>query len=122
MSKNIVIISTSASALASGAKTGLWLEELASPYYAFKKAGFSVTIASCEGGEITLDQASLGDGFLTPAAADFLKDGELLTKCPLLSLSCPPRLGPDWSKSSTGVRQPLMSNNLWCQSCHCPLD
>ena len=75
MVKSIVIISTSATALKSGAPTGLWLEELASPYYAFKKAGCAVTIASIKGGEIKIDDASLGEGMLTPAAADFLKDG-----------------------------------------------
>lgn len=75
MSKNIAIITTSASILKS-APTGLWLEELSSPYYAFKQAGYSVTIASIAGGEIPLDATSLSGDFLTDSAAKFLKDGK----------------------------------------------
>ena len=75
MSKNIAIITTSASAL-KGSATGLWLEELSSPYYAFKQAGYTVTVASIAGGNIPLDATSLSGDFLTESAAKFLKDGE----------------------------------------------
>lgn len=33
-----------------GHKTGFWLEEFASPYYAFKDAGAEITLASPQGG------------------------------------------------------------------------
>jgi len=72
--KKVVIISTSANALPSGTATGLWLEELASPYYLFKDAGFDVTVASVKGGEIPVDEASLQGDFLTPTAKKFQSD------------------------------------------------
>ena len=75
--KKVVIISTSANALPSGTATGLWLEELASPYYLFKDAGFDVTVASVKGGEIPVDEASLQGDFLTPTAKKFQSDGAL---------------------------------------------
>jgi len=36
-------------------KTGVWLEDLAAPYYVFRDAGEYVTVASLQGGEIPLD-------------------------------------------------------------------
>ena len=42
-----------------GKKTGFWLEEFASPYYAFKDAGADITLASPAGGQPTLDIKSL---------------------------------------------------------------
>ncbi len=41
-----------------GKKTGFWLEEFASPYYVFKDAGATVTIASPKGGQPPLDPNS----------------------------------------------------------------
>jgi putative intracellular protease/amidase len=38
-----------------GEKTGLWLEELAAPYYLFKDAGWDITLASPAGGRPPLD-------------------------------------------------------------------
>lgn len=45
------------------------LEELASPYYAFKDAGYSITIASPKGGKIPLDPASVDDPKCAAACA-----------------------------------------------------
>jgi len=42
-----------------GHPTGLWLEELAIPYFAFVNIGASVTIASVAGGEVPLDPRGL---------------------------------------------------------------
>ncbi len=56
--------------------SGLWLEELAAPYYAFKEAGFKVTIASVAGGEIPVDETSLKGDALTPVTKKFQADGE----------------------------------------------
>ncbi|MBT2246286.1 type 1 glutamine amidotransferase domain-containing protein [Sphingobium sp. BHU LFT2] len=39
--------------------TGLWLEELTSPYYAFVDAGAQVTVASIAGGAIPVDPNSI---------------------------------------------------------------
>ncbi|ALK32475.1 type 1 glutamine amidotransferase domain-containing protein [Burkholderia plantarii] len=41
-----------------GRKTGFWLEELAAPYYTFKKAGAQITLASPKGGRPPLDPKS----------------------------------------------------------------
>lgn len=42
----------------SGLKTGVWLEEVATPYYAFKNANAIVTLASVQGGKVPIDPAS----------------------------------------------------------------
>lgn len=41
-----------------GKKTGFWLEEFASPYYAFKDAGADITLVSPAGGQPPLDPKS----------------------------------------------------------------
>ncbi|MEL7138693.1 MAG: type 1 glutamine amidotransferase domain-containing protein [Pseudomonadota bacterium] len=55
----ILITATSADRMTSGEATGIWLEELTTPYYAFSDAGAEVTLASIKGGAIPLDQRSL---------------------------------------------------------------
>jgi len=74
MAKQIVIVSTSAPFL-EGHPTGLWLEELASPYYKFKAAGFDVVIASILGGPVPLDATALSGDFFTDDAKKFMHDG-----------------------------------------------
>ena len=55
----ILVVLTSHDQLGTtGRKTGFWLEELAAPYYVFKDAGASVTLASPKGGQPPLDPAS----------------------------------------------------------------
>jgi putative intracellular protease/amidase len=55
----ILIVVTSHSVMGnSDEPTGLWLEELAAPYYVFIDAGISVTIASIQGGVVPLDPKS----------------------------------------------------------------
>lgn len=73
--KNVAIISTSAGSFAGG-PTGLWLEELATPYYAFKQAGHEVIVASPAGGAIPIDAGSMGEGFFTDESKKFLHDPE----------------------------------------------
>jgi len=41
-----------------GKKTGFWLEEFTAPYYAFRDAGATVTVASPKGGQPPLDPKS----------------------------------------------------------------
>jgi putative intracellular protease/amidase len=62
----------------SARKTGVWLEELAAPYYVFKEAGAEITIASPKGGAIPLDPKSLSILIVTRAAKLFLKDEEAM--------------------------------------------
>ncbi|MEM1253504.1 MAG: type 1 glutamine amidotransferase domain-containing protein [Cyanobacteria bacterium P01_H01_bin.21] len=55
----ILIITTSHTHLGNTEKkTGLWLEELTTPYYAFVDAGASVTVASIKGGPVPIDPGS----------------------------------------------------------------
>ncbi|NEP12413.1 MAG: type 1 glutamine amidotransferase domain-containing protein [Symploca sp. SIO2C1] len=55
----ILIVVTSHGAMGStGETTGLWLEELTTPYYAFVDAGAAVTIASIDGGIVPVDHRS----------------------------------------------------------------
>lgn len=46
-------------------KTGIWLEDLAAPYFILKDAGEFVTIASPLGGAIAIDKNSETAGTLT---------------------------------------------------------
>ncbi|KAL7550389.1 hypothetical protein ACHAWF_013630 [Thalassiosira exigua] len=88
----VVIVSTSATAL-KGHPTGLWIEELATPYYMFKKAGYEVVVASPEGGAVPIDVSSMGEGHFTDEAKKFMHDGEAIGQ-----LSHSTKLGSiDWS-------------------------
>jgi len=79
MTKSIVIVATSASEL-SGHPTGLWIEEMAAPYYKFKDAGYDIVISSPRGGPIPIDAASMGKDFFTEASKKFMHDGEAFGK------------------------------------------
>ncbi|WP_245593626.1 DJ-1/PfpI family protein [Azospirillum halopraeferens] len=58
--KRILIVTTSHDHLGDGDhKTGLWLEELATPWYAFLDAGAEVVLASVAGGAVPFDPRSL---------------------------------------------------------------
>ena len=73
MGKSVVIVNTSAGAMG-GNPTGLWLSELADPYYALKEAGLDVTIASIAGGAIPIDPGSMGENFFGEKAKKFMHD------------------------------------------------
>jgi len=77
MDKKIVIVSTSAGYL-KGEKTGVWLDEIAAPYLAFRKAGYDITVASPAGGAIPIDAGSLGEGFLTDDGKTFMLDSQAI--------------------------------------------
>ena len=59
-------------------RTGVWLEELAAPYYIFKEAGFELTIASPAGGPVPLDPKSESIIMATQRTKRFLKDEEAM--------------------------------------------
>jgi len=71
--KKVLLVSTSAGSMG-GKATGLWISELAEPYYACTEAGLDVTIASIAGGAIPIDAGSLADAFFTADAKKFLHD------------------------------------------------
>jgi putative intracellular protease/amidase len=76
----ILIIATSHGQLGNtGRKTGLWLEELAVPYYIFQDAGAVITIASPKGGPIPLDPKSESIIASTTTIRRFQKDLEAMS-------------------------------------------
>ena len=75
----VVIVSTSESQL-KDLKTGVWLEELAVPYYMFTEKGYQTVIASCKGGEIPIDKNSLTGDFYVPASKKFCEDEAAMKK------------------------------------------
>lgn len=58
----------------SGKRTGNWFEEVATPYYAFKGAGFDVTMASPKGGAAPIDPLSFDEAFMTENTRKFVAD------------------------------------------------
>jgi len=74
---NILIVATSHTALGdTGRKTGLWLQEIASPYYIFKDAGAVMVLSSPKGGPVPLDPKSESILASTPTLRRFQKDPE----------------------------------------------
>jgi putative intracellular protease/amidase len=72
---NILMVLSSCAQIPGGdRKTGTWFEELAAPYYAFRKAGALVTLASPTGGAAPLDPASLESSFQSEATRRFAAD------------------------------------------------
>lgn len=58
----ILIITTSHADMGNaGEKTGVWLEELTTPYYAFVDGNADVTLASIAGGPVPIDPRSIGE-------------------------------------------------------------
>jgi len=71
----VLIVLTSHSKLGNtGNKTGFWLEEFTSPYYALKDAGAEITLASPQGGQPPLDPKSDEPDAKTEATQRFSKD------------------------------------------------
>jgi putative intracellular protease/amidase len=71
----ILIVLTSHDQLGNtGKKTGFWLEEFAAPYYVFKDAGATITLASPKGGQPPLDPKSDLPESLTELSKRFRKD------------------------------------------------
>lgn len=59
-----------------GHRTGLWLEELATPYYVFKDSGMEVSLASPNGGRPPVDPKSEEPDAQTEATRRFVDDAE----------------------------------------------
>ena len=78
-STKVLFITTSHDRLGDTAeKTGVWLEELAAPYYVFKDAGAQLTIASPNGGLVPLDPKSQSIMVITRNTKRFVKDEEAM--------------------------------------------
>lgn len=59
-------------------KTGLWLDELASPYFIFKEAGAYISIASPKGGAVPVDPKSESIISVTRSSKRFRNDTEAM--------------------------------------------
>jgi putative intracellular protease/amidase len=78
-STKVLFIATSHAKVAdSNDETGVWLEELAAPYYIFKEAGADITLASPAGGRVPLDPKSQSIILATFTTKRFLKDEEAM--------------------------------------------
>ena len=79
-SRKVLFVTTSHDKMGdTGIRTGVWLEELAAPYYVFKDAGAAVVIASPNGGMVPLDPKSESIIVATGATKRFLKDEEAMS-------------------------------------------
>jgi putative intracellular protease/amidase len=58
----------------SGLKTGSWFDEVATPYYKFKQAGFRVTFTTPQGGAAPIDPLSFEDQWMTESTQRFAGD------------------------------------------------
>lgn len=75
----ILLVCTSHADLGdTGRKTGLWMEELAAPYYVFKDTGYGVVIASPKGGNPPVDPGSLAEGMRGAVVDRFEADPEAM--------------------------------------------
>jgi putative intracellular protease/amidase len=75
----VLIVTTSHGKMGdTGDKTGVWLEELAAPYYFFKEAGADITLASPRGGQVPVDPKSLAIIIATRSTKLFMKDQEAM--------------------------------------------
>lgn len=77
----ILMILTSHASLGGGKPTGVWFEELATPYYVFVDAGFTVDIASIAGDRVPIDPNSLYPSQNNPPSVErFLLDEAAMEK------------------------------------------
>ena len=75
--KKILMVLTSHAKLGdTGKKTGFWIEEFATPYYAFKDAGIEVVLASPLGGQAPIDPTSELDDYQTPSTVRYYADSD----------------------------------------------
>lgn len=76
---NILMVLTSHGRLGeTGKPTGLWLEEVATPYYLFRQAGAEVTLASPAGGQAPIDPNSEQPDKQTEATRRFRSDPDAM--------------------------------------------
>ena len=73
--KILLILTSQATMGANPRPTGVWFEELSTPYYAFVDAGAQVDIASVQGGAVPVDPHSLNEGGANPPSVQrFIQD------------------------------------------------
>ncbi|QJR81570.1 type 1 glutamine amidotransferase domain-containing protein [Alteromonas pelagimontana] len=139
MSKRVLMVMTSHDVLGeTGKQTGMWLEEFASPYYAFLDAGYALTLASPMGGQVPIDPNSIADDAMTDATKRYVEDD--LARSALASTMAledvqadefdavfyPGGHGPLWDlsdnqKSIELIEKMLSANKPVAAVCHAPI-
>jgi len=135
---NILMVLTSHDRLgATGTKTGFWLEELAAPYYVFKEAAASITLASPAGGQPPMDPKSEDPDAQSAATHRFKRDESaqkaLANTCKLSDLNpaefdavfYPGGHGPLWDlaedpHSIALIKATVAANKPVAVVCHAP--
>lgn len=74
---SVLFVCTSCTQSSWGTATGLWLNELATPYYVFKDAGYEVEICTILGGAPAIDPGSYNDETTEENRQRFLNDEEV---------------------------------------------
>ncbi len=72
MTARVLLVTTSHGSMNDGGITGVWAEDLATPYYALRDAGFAVALVSLRGGPIPFDPLSVKPGEARPASVERL--------------------------------------------------
>ena len=107
--KILVVLTSHALLGNSGQPTGLWLEELSTPYYAFTDAGAEVDIVSINGGKVPIDPHSMKPQGNNPESVErFLKD-----KAAMHSIEVSAKLGGVSAKGYDAVFLPGGHGTMW---------
>ncbi len=73
--KKVLFVTTSFDQVkANGKKTGLWIEEFATPYYALALEGIEITVATPNGGNAPIDPKSTQPEYSTESVKKFYSD------------------------------------------------
>lgn len=82
MEKNILFVLSNVSEFDDKHKTGIWFEEFSIPFNKMKKEGFKTTIASPDGGLVTVDEKSIPENLSDEdkKIMESLKDTEKLSE------------------------------------------
>ncbi|PZQ53452.1 MAG: type 1 glutamine amidotransferase domain-containing protein [Novosphingobium pentaromativorans] len=78
--KILIVLTSHAQIGETGRSTGVWIEELTTPYYAFIDAGADVDLASTAGGEVPVDPGSMAEADRPESVARFLADAPAMEK------------------------------------------
>lgn len=74
----LIVVTSQASMGATARRTGLWIEELAAPWFVFRDAGVRVTLASPKGGPAPTDPTGDAVTPVPPSVARFRADADAL--------------------------------------------
>lgn len=120
MARILMVLTSHAALGATAERTGLWLEEFTTPYYALLDAGHSVVLASPRGGVVPVDPRSLAPDAASDSTRRYLAEGEtqaVLTRAlplvavgvaPFDALFYPGGHGPMWDLAQDPVNAALL--------------